>query len=287
MIQQLSVPKARYDTRMYCGISYAQPQTARAIALPLILHMITPVAVGNERFPLLVYIGGGGWKVSVPERHLPELAFFAENGFVVASVEYRTTAHDSFPAQIEDVRTAIRFLRFHASQFHIDTEKVYLMGGSAGAYLAAMAALTGGQSKFRSAEYPDIPDTVSGAICLYGIYDFPALMVTFSTENNMEGQSIVSHFLKRQDMLTLAEASPTNYITTNSVPFLLIHGMDDQQVPCQQSILFHDLLIQSQVPVKLILLEGAGHASPDFGQPEIQSIELDFLKNEEQRSEAM
>ena len=287
MIQQRSVSRVRYDTRMYCGITYTQARTARAMALPLQLHLISPIG-GGERFPLLVYIGGGGWRISAPDRHLPELAFFAENGFTVASIGYRTTAHDGFPAQIEDVRTAIRFLRLHADQFHIDPEHVYVCGGSAGAYLAAMAALTGGRPKFRGAEYPDIPDTVSGAICLYGIYDFPKLMVTLSTEKNTEGQAVVWEFLKNQDMLTLIEASPTYYIAADSVPFLLLHGTEDRLVPHQQSILFHDQLTQSQVPAELVLLEGAGHASPDFSQPEIQSLELEFLKNnlqsEQQRS---
>lgn len=291
MIQQLSVSKTRYDMRMYCGISYTQAQTAHVMALPLHLHLIAPTGGGSERFPLLVYIGGGGWRVSAPERHLPELAFFAENGFAVASVEYRTTAYDGFPAQIEDVRTAIRFLRLHAGQFHIDPERVYVCGGSAGAYLAAMAALTGGQPQFRGTEYPDIPDTVSGAIGLYGIYDFPQLMVTLSTEKDQERQTIVQQFLKKQDMLTLIEASPTYYVAANSVPFLLLHGTEDRLIPHQQSILFHDLLTQSQVPVKLVLLEGAGHASPDFSQSEVQRMELEFLKRtqqtEQQRSETI
>ncbi len=280
MIQKQSVSKTRYDMRMYCGIPYAQVQTAHAMALPLYLHFIAPVGSTGERFPLLIYIGGGGWRISAPERHLPELAFFAENGFAVASVGYRTTTYDAFPAQIEDVRTAIRFLRLHADQFCIDPEHIYVCGGSAGAYLAAMAALTGGQAKFRGRMYPDIPDAVSGAICLYGIYDFPKLMVTLSTEENTEGQAIVREFLKGQNIFTLTEASPTQYITANSVPFLLLHGTEDHLAPHQQSILFHDLLTQNQVPAELVLLEGAGHATSDFSQPDVQNMELEFLKGE-------
>lgn len=275
MIQKIQVDRQRYDTRLYCGITYKNT-AGNSLALPLHLHLICPVGQESERFPLLIYIGGGGWRVSNPERHLPELAFFAEKGFVVASIEYCTTANGIFPEQIIDVRTAIRFLRSHAEQFKIDPECVFLMGGSAGAYLAAMAGTLAGTTDFQGTEYLEQSDGILGTICLYGLFDFCKLNQDVPNASN--SMVPVQLFLSSKDEEILRRSSVTTYVGRTKTPFLLLHGDHDEMVSYHQSEYFYQQLVNAGISAELYLISGGRHASEEFSQPEVQNIELNFLK---------
>lgn len=275
MIHRLHVEETRYDTRMYCGLVYTHAATGSAAAIPLHLHLIVPRGAPDQRFPLLIYLGGGGWRVSSPERHLPELAWFAAQGCVVASVEYRTTANSRFPAQIEDVKTAIRFLRKNSAAFGIDPRFVHLMGGSAGAYLAAMAALTGGTDRFRGTDWPDQSDAVTSAVCLYGLFDFLAYREPLLAR--ADSALPLQLFLPDTGEETLRSASPLSYVREDTVPFLLLHGTRDRMVPWTQSSAFHDKLRQAGRDVELYLLEDADHADRAFSQAPVQDIVFNFL----------
>lgn len=200
-----------------------------------------------------------------------------ENGFIVASIEYRTTAHSRFPTQVEDVKTAIRYLRQNCRSYHIDPDKIYMMGCSAGAHLSAMAALTADTELFKGDQYTEQSDSVSGVIGLYGLYDFTKHLVNEKEDSYIP--LMLQLFLSNMDEETLSLASPVNYADRNRIPFLLLHGTGDRQVPYQQSILFHDRLLQYHNDVHLYLLEGADHADGNFSQPEVQDIIMNFLQN--------
>lgn len=275
MIRRISVEQERYDTRMYCNLVYANPANEFDTALPLHMHLICPRGQEGERFPLLIYVGGGGWRVSNPDRHLPELAYFATKGFVIASIEYRTTATDQFPNQIEDVKTAVRYLRKNCDQFGIDPDRIFMAGGSAGAYLTAMAALTGGTELFRGKDNLEVLDAVNAAVCFYGVFD----MTQYFEPLQINDPSVIPMqlFLPQYDMEYLKYASPVTYVKNRSVPFLLLHGTADRLVPHTQSVMFHDQLEEWGNDVQLYLLENADHADRAFGQPCIQEIILDFL----------
>ena len=276
MIQCIQVEQTRYDTRMYCNLVSSNAPTGSVAAIPLHFHLICPRGNQDERFPLLIYIGGGGWRVSSPERHLPELAYFASRGFAVASIEYRTTANVRFPAQIEDVKTAVRYLKKNSGQFQIDPEAVFLMGGSAGAYLAAMAALTGETGQFRGQENSDISGKVRGAVCLYGVYELTRYAHALQTQD--PAALPVQLFLPGTDQGIPEAASPVSYIKGEAVPFLLLHGTADHMVSFEQSVLFHDTLKAHGNEPLLYLLKDADHADRAFSQPSVQKLILDFLK---------
>ena len=276
MIRYLRVEQKRYDTRMYCNLIYSSTQTGSALAIPLHFHFICPRGKAEERFPLLIYVGGGGWRVSTPERHLPELAFFASKGFAVASIEYRTTSNARFPAQIEDVKTAVRYFRKNCNQLRIDPDAVFIMGGSAGGYLAAMAALTGGTDLFRGKEYLDVSDHMNGAVCLYGVFDLTQYQ--HAPEMHDPTSLPVQLFIQKSDLQSLEEASPITYIEGKTVPFLLLHGTSDRMVPYEQSLLFHNRLKEYGNQPELNLLKDVDHADVAFSQPSVQKVILDFLK---------
>lgn len=277
MIQTITVPQERYDTRMYCNLVYSNASTKSAAALPLHCHVICPRGTVDEKFPLLIYVGGGGWRVSAPERHLPELSWFAAKGFVIASIEYRTTANARFPVQIEDVKTAIRYLRNNCNQFQIDPERVFMMGGSAGGYLTAMAALTGGSDRFRGEENLDVSDELQGAICLYGLFDFSPYGKVI--QKNMVAALPISLYLPDTEDATIECASPITYVHKEAPPFLLLHGNADRMVSCQQSIDFYNALQMNNLNPEMYILDGVDHADSAFSQPLIQKIILDYLDN--------
>lgn len=280
MFQRITAERKYYDTRMYLGITYTNASNGHLAMTPLHLHLIIPRGEEKERYPLLLYVGGGGFRVSKPESHLPELNYFAKRGMVVASIEYRTTANVGFPKQIEDVKTAIRFLRGNARRYQIEPDRIFVMGGSAGAYLAAMAGLTGGSLVLKGTDYPDVDDAVSGAVCLYGLYDLEEIV-----EKGKGNPTIlpIQLFLGDGVKEQAAKASPVNYIGTSGckkIPFLLLHGTDDSMVPYEQSVLFYEKLIESGYDADLILLEGETHAGETFSQPDIQKRELDFFNQQ-------
>lgn len=277
MIKTITVPQVGYDTRMYCNLVYTNVALPRVPAMPMHFHLVMPIGKLKEKFPLLIYVVGGGWRTSNPERHLPECVDFARQGFVVAAIEYRTTAYARFPAPIEDVKTAVRYFRKHSDQYHIDPNQIFMIGGSAGAYLTAMVAATGDTSVFRGTENLDTSDKIQGAICMYGVYDFKP----YEEDMKQVGSEALPMqlFLPKNVPVTLEEASPVHYITKDCPPLLLLHGTSDHMVPYQQSVKLHDRMQSHGLESMLYLLENVDHADSAFGQPQIRDIIFDFLQS--------
>ena len=105
------------------------------------LDLIYPEDKFDKRYPCIVWICGGAWMRMDKSAHLSYLSMLAHQGFVVCSVEYRTSNEGSYPIQIEDVKAAIRYLKAHADRYRIDKEHFGAMGESAGGFLTCMAAL--------------------------------------------------------------------------------------------------------------------------------------------------
>ena len=146
---------------------------------PLVVDIYTPSGPAARR-PLVLFIHGGGWN-SGHTRHSGALANFpqalamlASEGFVVASLEYRLTNEAAFPAQLQDARAAIRFLKANAAKYGIDPSRTGVWGGSAGGHLAALAALTCGENRFDPAPAPAGSECVQAAVVWYGVFDFAA-----------------------------------------------------------------------------------------------------------------
>lgn len=157
------------------GLIYAEPEGYRPLTLDLYLppQQATRPAGG---FPLVLYIHGGGWLGGTARRSGPfadfpaVLAALAARGYVVASVEYRLSGEAKFPAQVQDVKAVLRWLRSRAPEFGIDPRRAVAWGASAGAYLAALTALSCGAAEFDPAQaspaerLPSSDTSRSGAI---------------------------------------------------------------------------------------------------------------------------
>ena len=218
---------------------------------PLRLDLYRQSGVDSPR-PLVVVVHGGGWAHANPRvgagfRDFPSvLAYLAQQGYAVASIEYRLSGEAPFPAQVEDLQAALRFLRSSAGRFGIDPDRVALWGLSAGAQIAALHATS-----------CNPPDCVQALVGWFGAYDLAAYVV------ESPGGSSVQTYLRCATQgcpaAALAAASPIRHVDARDPPTLLVHGLDDTQVIPLQSRRFTDALRAADIDTQLILVPDVGH----------------------------
>ena len=230
------------------------------------LDIIYPEDPGNL-YPCIIWICGGAWLTMDKSAHLPYLAQLARSGFVVASVEYRTSNEAVFPAQLIDVKSAVRYLRAHAGRYRIDPERFGVMGESAGGHLTAMAALADDPA-FDVGEYLEYSSRVQAACPWYPPadvtsfpYDSPVIAAA-SPESLMLGKNVM---LNKEEAM---KACPVSYVSKDAPPFMILHGTDDHTVPFSQGEILHDRLEEAGCDVRLTAIEGADHADRQFFQEE-------------------
>lgn len=222
---------------------------------PLRLDMYLPPEDGMAH-PMVMYIHGGGWQgghsrqSGAFEDWPGTLAMIASRGYVVTSINYRLGGEAPSPAGIQDVKTALRWLRAHAGEYGIDKDKFLVWGASAGGQLAGLA---GTSCDVEDLTPPDLPedlatesDCVQATIGWYGIYDLTGMG---------EGGGPGGYFAGR-----LTEASASTYVDETDGPFLLIHGSTDPVINYQQSVDFSELLTANNVPASLHIIPDVAHS---------------------------
>lgn len=230
----------------------------------------------SKRYPCIVWICGGAWLTMDRSAHLAYLSELARTGFVVASVEYRTSNEAKYPMQLMDVKAAIRYLRAHSKRYRIDTERFGVMGESAGGYLTSMTALVN-DKKYDVGEYLEFSSKVQAACPWYPPTDvscFPypsAEMAAASPESLLLGKNVARN---KEEAL---EICPVTYVTKDAPPFMIIHGTADGTVPFTQGELLHDKLEEAGCDVKFIAIEGADHADLQFFQRELWDRIIQFF----------
>lgn len=221
----------------------------------------------NRLYPCIVWICGGAWVQMDKSAHLAYLAGLAREGFVVASVEYRTSNEGPYPIPLIDIKAGIRYLRAHSERFRIDPAHFGVMGESAGGYLASMAALADDPA-YDIGDYTEYSSKVQAACPWYPPTDISAfpydspLTAAVAPESLMLGKNVMLH--KEEAM----KACPVSYVTKEAPPFMILHGTDDRTVPFGQGEILHDKLEEAGCDVKLIAIEGADHADMQFFQRE-------------------
>lgn len=238
--------------------------------------------------PALLWIPGGGWRGADKNLMLGEMTEFANAGYVVASMYYRSSAEGHFPAQIMDVKTAIRFLRAHAAEYEIDPERIGVIGRSAGGHLAAYAAMN--TDTYEDGEWPGYSSRVQACCDMFGPVDVVALME--AEEKKFADPSFRWHRLEDThggafiggDPATMKEraavASPTNFISPAMCPIQIFHGNNDPIVPMElSSNLFYDKLVAEglESQTEYYVLEHAGHGTREFFQDSIKDLVISFF----------
>lgn len=230
----------------------------------------------EKAYPCIVWICGGAWLQMDRSAHLPYLAELARKGFVVASPQYRTSNEAAFPAQLIDIKSAIRYLRAHSERYRIDTEHFGVMGESAGGHLTAMAALAD-DSAYDVGSYPEYSSQVQAACPWYpptDVTSFPypsPLEAAASPESLLTGVNVMLHQKEAE------KACPISYVSKDAPPFMILHGVNDHTVPFAQGEILHDRLEEAGCDVKLVAIEGADHADRQFFQKEIWQRIAEFF----------
>jgi acetyl esterase/lipase/lysophospholipase L1-like esterase len=234
----------------------------------------------NPKGPLLVCIHGGGWREG-SKNNAEGLAMLA-HGYAVANIEYRFSQHAIFPAQIEDCKAAIRWLRAHAAEYGYDPARIGAWGGSAGGHLTALLATTGQTKEFDIGEHLDQSSAIRCGIDFFGPTDFPGWkppgdipMIQRSGAESCLEQLFGGPV---DEKLELAKkASPLAWAGKETAPMFILHGTNDPLVGPEQSWIFAEKLKSLGVEVTLDIIDGAGHGGGQFGQEGRPQRMLEFL----------
>ena len=237
--------------------------------------------------PLIVWINGAGWRGCDKNLMTAEMQFLAEAGYAVAFPYYRSSAQGSFPAQIIDCKTALRFLRANAAKYGIDPARAGAIGRSAGGHLASWMAMNTDQ--FHSDEWADQSDTVIAAVNMFGPVDVKKLNLIeverFKDPNHRWHSLEETHggALVGGDPATIIErsdaASPIFSMNDAMAPLLILHGDQDPLVPLYISEEFYDRIVKAgyEDRADLVVLKNGGHGTREFFQPETKKLILDFF----------
>ena len=254
-----ALPPLSIDTRPGAAnkdVTYCSPD---GIAQKLDLYY--PKDLANP-MPIAVYVHGGGWTSGDKGNGagIPDVRELLARGYVVASLDYRLAPQYQWPAQIIDVKCAIRFLRAHASALQIDPNRVGAWGGIAGGHLVAMLGTTDQGAGFDVGEFLDQSSRVQAVVDMFG----PTDLTTLDSAPAAPLAKTVFGATTRDDPV-LARASPVTYISPDDPPFLILQGDKDTTVPPSQSQEFYDRLKAAGVNATLVMVKNAGHGFAPVG----------------------
>ena len=232
-----------------------------------------------KRYPLVVFVQGSGWTTPNRGYEIPQLSQLAQQGYVVATVCHRdATEGNPFPAFLQDVKTAIRFLRAHAEEYGIDPAHVCIYGTSSGGNTALLVGVTGDDPKFKTDEYPDVSDAVNCVVSCFGPTDMTAFP---KPEHPNDGANeIVSGLIGNGEPYTVMTAmSPYHYVKAGKPipPCLLAHGTADDVVPYSQATRLAEKLDSCGIEVRLLTVTDGPHEDTFWSQPLVEDI-YTFIK---------
>lgn len=236
----------------------------------------------GENRPLIIWIHGGAFRAGSKEgNENNRLPFdYVQAGYALASLNYRLSQHAIFPAQIEDCKAAVRWLRARAAEFKLDPNRFAAWGPSAGGHLVTMLGVTGHVTDFEVGAHLEISSRVQCVVNYFGPTDFlqmdrqrlPDGMI-HDEADSPESELVGGPIQEKRDKV--AQANPITHITPNTPPFLIIHGDQDPLVPYGQSVMLVEALQKAGVRVTFYTVEGAGHGN--FTDPKVPELTRTFL----------
>jgi acetyl esterase/lipase/cyclophilin family peptidyl-prolyl cis-trans isomerase/catechol 2,3-dioxygenase-like lactoylglutathione lyase family enzyme len=236
------------------------------------------VPKNGRDLPLIVNIHGGAFKMGSKEDGVP-LDYLGQ-GYAVASLDYRLSGDAIWPAQIEDCKAAVRWLRANAGKFGLDPGRFAAWGASAGGHLAAMLGTAGGVKDFEVGENLGVSSRVQAVVDYFGPTDFLQMDAhrlpngqVHDPADSPESELIGGALQANKDKA--ARANPITYVTRDAPPFLICHGDADPLVPYHQSVLLEAALWRAGVPVTFYTVKGGGHGR--FNDPRVPELTRDFL----------
>lgn len=234
--------------------------------------------------PCIVYIKGSAWmKQNVYDR-VAVMGKMAERGYVVAIVEYTHSGIAAFPAPLQDVKAAIRYMRKNAGEYGVDPDNIFVWGDSSGGHLSLMAALTNGIDEFEPEVYTGISDAVNACVDYYGVTDIRAIHGDACSASTGLADSPEGMLMGNRDVESCPEecdaASPISYVSASRAipPVMIAVGTCDHIVPFSQSESLARKLELEGKTYQYYVLKGADHGSWEFWTPQMLDTVDAFFK---------
>jgi acetyl esterase/lipase len=258
--------------RQYRDLVFATVD-GKAIGLDLYL----PASVQSP--PLLVWVHGGAWRTGTKASVPPA---FVDNGIAVASVDFRQSTEARFPAQVHDIKAAIRFLRGKARTYGFRADRIAIAGASSGGHLAALVGVTNGHRELEGT----VGDYLSQSSSVQAIVDYfgASNLLTILAQSTPFGLNVRRPALERflgaipeqtPELATLA--SPIAHVDRQDPPLLLLHGDQDPQMPINQAHELQGAYEKLGLDVDFHVVHGAAHGGDVFYSPPHLKPALDFL----------
>lgn len=260
--------------------------TAQGIELKM--QIIKPWDSGTSgelvKYPLIVFVQGSAWTFPDVYYEIPQLAQFAREGYVVATLTHRNCLEGHpFPAFLQDVKAGIRFLRKHAKEYHIDPDRVGIWGTSSGGNTALLVGLTGDDAQYKTEEYMVYSDSVKIVVDCFGPTDLSYAIQDFNLIED-EGMKRIFEGLRGEDtkenVEKLQEINPVNHVQGGKdyPPFLILQGNKDALVDYSQSEVMYHKLLDAGVDASMICVEGAPHEGA-FWSDELLELIKEFINH--------
>jgi acetyl esterase/lipase len=251
---------------------------------PLLMDVFVPKHRTRTPTPAVLWIHGGGWERGDKNGN-SGAQLLADEGFVTASLFYRLSGDSPFPADIEDCKCAIRFLRANAAKYGVDPDRVGVAGASAGGHLAELVA-TADQSAGLEGNggWQNVSSKVQAASAYYGVSDFTVGATQFQHHTGLVVLKLFRGTEKDKPEL-YRKASPIFYVSKDDPPLLLVHGEKDDLVPFDQSVRMAEAYRRAALSVEFIAVKNAGHDFEQVGDapvsPSVEAIRqrtIDFFE---------
>jgi len=274
---------------MMRGLAYYKPNViySTATGTPLTMELIIPSTVRvpegkDERYPLIVFIQGSAWTHPDVYFEIPQLSQFAQQGYVVATLTHRSCFDAPSPAFLEDVKTAIRYLRAHAEEYHIDKNRVCAWGTSSGGNTAMLLGMTADTDEFDTCEYADESSKVQLVVECFGPTDLVAMVKNYKPRENEEAESIFYNLAGGpifENLDKLARISPITYVDKGKElpPYLLLHGDADPVVDYNHTLALYKAMLEHNYDVRMVRVPDAPHEGSFWSQELFQYI-MDYIK---------
>lgn len=246
----------------------------KALALDLYL----PANVKSP--PLIVWVHGGAWRVGDKTQYPKPLV---EQGFALASLDFRQSTEARFPAMVHDIKAAIRFLRAKSADYGYRTERIAISGASSGGHLAALVGLTNGNKELEGTlgDHLNQSSSVQAIVSYFGASNLTSIIAQSTPFGLNVRRPALDLLLGDQPdkVPALAQlASPVLHVNKSSPPLLMLHGDQDPQMPVNQSLELEGAYKKLGLDVTLDIVYGAGHAGKEFYAPEHLQRTTQFLK---------
>ena len=236
--------------------------------------------------PLIVYVHGGAWRRG--SRESVPIKSMTGAGFAIASVDYRLSPEAKFPAQVHDIKAAVRFLRAKAEPLGLATESIAIVGTSAGGHLAALVGVSNGHVELEGkvGGHLDQSSAIGAIVSFYGAANLNTILKQ-STPHGLSVRVPALELLlgavpeKVPDIAALA--SPVSHVDAADPPLLLLHGDRDPQMPINQSHELHGAFLKVGAASTFTVVHGAAHGGKGFYTPEQLAAVARFLQDEDPR----